>query len=121
MKYVPLLTTELNFLGVGSICPVGKTVEVPIDQFAGTLYFDWITDPRPGFLSVWFLLTLDGGITWEDGFSCRRPDYILSTANSFHHRVRIPPGKFRAAVRNHTALALSFSGNMLSLRDLENV
>lgn len=133
-----LLSTELNSLAssstAGAISSVGGSSGVFNNAAGGggldgyTLADIELSIPSPaGTLTantganVWFLTTVDGGSTYEDGGSAvipaRSPDVVfpvraISTAQVIHRRnVLLPPGSWKVLIQHNTGQTWAASGN----------
>ena len=80
----------------------------------------WGTAPAANTnMSVWYLQSIDNGLTYEDGsisiIPVRNPDLWLPLRNATTQRVGrdsiCPIGPFRVLVYNQSGVALSASGN----------
>lgn len=81
-------------------------------------------------ISIWFLQSVDGGSTYEDGSASltpsRPPDIVIpleatATAQHITRVCDIPPCKFKVLIKNDgTGQALAASGNTLRLLPFTN-
>lgn len=130
-----LLSTELNSLANNALCTPGPAVNnvfatanlngYPWAKLILTLAAYTGTPAANSSINGWWLLSSDGGTTYEDGSSsvqpARRPDFIIpvrAVATGpqliIIDRVKIPVGKFKPLLLNNgLGLALAASGNSL--------
>jgi hypothetical protein len=136
-----LMTTELNTLGSGSAAT--SSVAGPFSQTSwsnaiwGGIYFTSggaFTPTAGGYLAGWFLLSFDGGSTFESLISTpsttvlaigRAPDFVIPTyeggAAWAGTNIRWQQGRFckvpweshKVVIQNLSGVALPASGNTL--------
>lgn len=132
---VSLLTTEMNTLGTNAMSSAGGAIN---NVFATSGWLGYVMGklalnlaaysgtPNAGStINGWFLLSPDGGTTYEDGSSsiqpARAPDFIIpvrAVASGpqliIIDRVRFPVGNFKPIVlNNNLGLSLASTGNTL--------
>lgn len=132
-----VLTTELNSLASGSNTAAGAAQNnaqatanyngYPRASVQFTMAAYTGTPAANSALYVWFLKSIDGGTTYEDGGSsltpARSPDVIIpieavatGPQKICVQNVRIPVGFFKALAQNNgTGLTLAASGNKVTI------
>lgn len=127
-----VLSTELNALAASS----GNVLSVLGPVFSNLtelLYCDvefaaggTFSPVAGGAIEVWFLRSIDGGLTYEDGSAslapARPPDVRIAvrggtsiTPRSLAPGANLPPGSYKAIARNGTKTALPATGNIIRL------
>lgn len=139
-----LMSTELNALasGAAATSSVGGTSGVfsqtnNASGIWGSLYFTAggaFTPTAGGFLAGWFLLSTDGGTTFEAAISTpsttvsavsRAPDFIIPLDNAAHasgnirwcqgRRIQLPFESYKVIIQNNSGVALSASGHTIKV------
>jgi hypothetical protein len=127
------LTTELNSLADGNVCALGSEIDNSTNQH---LYGDFQLDlasltisSTSAYVDLYLVPTVDGTNypDWSSGAvanyhqAYRAGTFLVkavsaTTARANAQEVRIPPGKFKPAVRNGTGAAFASSGNTVAMR-----
>lgn len=139
-----LQSTELNALASGSaaVSSVGGTSGVfsqtnTINAIFGSVYFTAggsFTPTAGGFLAGWFLLSTDGGTTFETVVATpsttvlaipRPPDFVIPLSAAAYASgniawatgrfVSLPFESFKVEIQNLSGAALSASGHLIKL------
>lgn len=139
-----LLSTELNSLasGAAATSSVGGTAGVfsqtnDANAIWGSLYFTAggaFTPAVGGYIAGWFLLSTDGGTTFEAAISTpsttvaalsRSPDFIISLDNVAYasgnirwcqgRRINLPWESYKVLFQNNSGVALPASGNLIKV------
>jgi hypothetical protein len=139
---INLFSTELNALasGAAATSSVGGTSGVFSQSSLGSgiwgsLYFTAggaFTPTAGGYLAGWFLLSTDGGTTFEAAISTpstsvpalsRAPDFVIPLDNVAHasgnirwcqgRRILLPAESYKVLIQNNSGVALSASGHTI--------
>jgi hypothetical protein len=131
------LTTELNSLADGSVTALSAEIDNSTNQH---MFADFQVDlasltigSTNAYVAVFIVPTVDG-TNYPDWASGAIPNYAAqyqravglvknvsaAAARVDIEEVRIPPGKFKVALRNGVGAALASSGNTLAIRTYSN-
>lgn len=129
---VTVLSTELNALAASSANTL-STLGAAFQNLTELLYCDiefaaggTFSPVAGGAVEVWFLRSIDGGLTYEDGSAslapARPPDARIAvrggtsiTPRSMAPGASLPPGFYKAIARNGTKTALPATGNIIRI------
>lgn len=125
-----LLTTELNSLASSNANTL-STLGAAFQNTAARVYSDveflaggTLSPTAGGFIELWFLRSLDGGSTYEDGSASvapgRAPDIVIPvrggttiTPRAGSSGLILPPAFYKPIARNQTGVTLPASGNLI--------
>lgn len=125
-----LLTTQLNSLASSNANTL-STLGSAFQNTAARVYADvefvaggTFSPTAGGFVELWFLRSLDGGSSYEDGSASiapgRAPDIVIPvrggttiTPQAGASGLILPPGFFKPIARNQTGATLPSSGNIV--------
>lgn len=127
-----LLDTQLNALATATMCAAGTAIDNSAGDKAIWADFEFLaggtfTPLANGYISVWFLRTLNGGTNYEDGSASitppRKPDLIIPvragttiTPRAGRPMIVLPPGQFEGIAMNNTGATLPATGNTIKFR-----
>lgn len=140
---ISFMTTELNTLASGAAATSSVNGTSGVFSQAslgsgiwGSLYFTAggaFTPTAGGNLSGWFLLSTNGGTTFENAISTpsttvaalpRAPDFIIPLDNvafasgnikwTQGRRIILPAESYKIVIQNNSGVALASSGNIIS-------
>lgn len=125
---VTILSTEMNSLANGALTALGSV----LNNSSGLVYADLefasggSFSPTGGMIQVWFLVSLDGGSTYEDGGGAVMPSGLPDASIPIRvgssivvrcgcPRIQLPVGYYKPVALNATGATLPTVNNIIRM------